>query len=611
MEDQRLTFLRMNDVSEGLDEEALQEISSQMELVRYETGELIHSPEDLQTNIAFVAQGRVKHSAMDLHGNVFMERVYTRGDQFGGLTAALAEPLPVWIVSIGPSTLLKLDYQVGLNLTFKYPKLRENMARLTARNIKKVVFGDKQRKQATLIAVFHESPVTRELTRRLVQRLQELGENPCMFTDDDNAPPMQGVPCRSLIENGQPISLDEIRRQIHAWTDSKRVFLDLSPKSQSMAVSDVFLFSEQVFWCLQPQDWPVAKDRLERIRALSEAWREKIGVVWLLENTTDLIPADENFKQLALEDYKLSLQPAGTHESRILADGLERLVHQLRGIRIGVALGGGAARGMAHLGVLKALEEQGVVVDMIAGTSAGAMTGILLATGMEHDFATKSFVKDLTPAGAFHYLPKGSQWYLLYKYRRGHFDPMLRKYVGDIRLEQLAVPTHTVTVDLISGEPVVRSEGDAVHSILESINLPVLSVPIVREGRALVDGGLVNNVPADVLVEHGCNFVIAVSVTAKLECRFGKNSPEMSTSEMKSPSTLQTILRSYVVQSKNMNSIGVQPADAVIEPDVTSFDLTEFSRADELAEIGYRSTVAELPRIKELLSKLDTSLFRK
>ena len=76
--------------------------------------------------------------------------------------------------------------------------------------------------------------------------------------------------------------------------------------------------------------------------------------------------------------------------------------------------------------------------------------------------------------------------------------------------EQAHVPSFTVTVDLVSGEPKVRVGGDTVHGILESINLPGLSSPICRDGQALVDGGLVNNIPADVLVGKGCNFVIAV-----------------------------------------------------------------------------------------------------
>jgi predicted acylesterase/phospholipase RssA len=186
---------------------------------------------------------------------------------------------------------------------------------------------------------------------------------------------------------------------------------------------------------------------------------------------------------------------------------------------------------------------------------------------------------------------------------------MLRKYLSDYRLEQLPIPMQTVTVDLVSGNSVVRESGDAVHAIVESINLPVLSSPICREGAVLVDGGLVNNVPADVLVAQGCNFVIAVSVTAKMEQIFAKNRPDTPTADMRSASTLQTILRSYLVQNKNMNSVGVQPADVVIEPDVTQFELTEFNRTDELAAEGAKATLEVIPKIKELLSQLDDKMF--
>jgi predicted acylesterase/phospholipase RssA len=185
----------------------------------------------------------------------------------------------------------------------------------------------------------------------------------------------------------------------------------------------------------------------------------------------------------------------------------------------------------------------------------------------------------------------------------------LRKYLSDSRLEQLPIPIHTVTVDLVSGNTVVRDSGDAVHAIVESINLPVLSSPICREGAVLVDGGLVNNVPADVLVAKGCNFIIAVSVTAKMEQIFAKNRPETPTSKMRRASTLQTVLRSYLVQNKNMNSVGVQPADVVIEPDVTQFELTEFNRTDELAAEGEKATLEVVPKIKELLSQLDDKMF--
>ena len=312
---------------------------------------------------------------------------------------------------------------------------------------------------------------------------------------------------------------------------------------------------------------------------------------------------------LVTNDFKVSFSPIPVNSGNQLVNGLERIVHDLRGIRIGIALGGGGAKGMAHLGVLRALEDHGIVVDMIAGTSAGAMTGTVYAAGLETEYSIQSFMHDLKPSWIFRRLPSGGHWYLLYKYRTGQFDPMLRNYLKDARIEQLPIPMHTVTVDLVSGLPVVRDKGDAVHGIVESINLPLLSLPICRPGQALVDGGLINNIPADVLVQRGCNFVIAVSVTAKLEQVFAKIRPDSREVARRRPSTLQTILRGYLVQSVNMNAVGVQPSDVCIEPDVLKFGLTEFTRTDELAAAGARATEEAIPDIKRLLSQLDKKLF--
>ncbi len=270
----------------------------------------------------------------------------------------------------------------------------------------------------------------------------------------------------------------------------------------------------------------------------------------------------------------------------------------------------GPPEAWSHLGVLKVLERSGIVVDMIAGTSAGAMTGIMYASGLDPDYNADSFATDLHPSWIFRQLPQGNYWHLLYKYRRGHFDAMLRKYLHDWRLEQLAVPCLSVTLDLVSGNSVVRARGDAVHAILESINLPVLSVPIVRNGQALIDGGLVNNIPADVLVSMGCNFVIAVSVTSKLETRFCDISPEEPTLSRNKPGLVPTLLRSLLVQNYNLNAFGVQPADVIIEPDATGIDPSEFMKAKELAAIGEAAALEQIPKIRRLLDRLDPQLFK-
>ena len=275
-----------------------------------------------------------------------------------------------------------------------------------------------------------------------------------------------------------------------------------------------------VLWCVRPQDTRAAVLLLQGLEKSVPRWRDKIRIVWVLDNNAPIAPYVPELHELAERDFKLTFDAPGANQSSLLQHGFERIVHHLRGIQIGLALGGGAARGMAHLGVLKALEQHGIYIDMLAGTSAGAMTGTLYAAGLDPEYIAHFFKMDLQPSWFFRQLPGGGYWYLLYKYRRHQFDSMLRKYLGQARMEQLILPMFTVSVDLVEGDLMVREVGDATNGVLASINLPPLSLPIIESGQALVDGGLLNNVPANVLVSKGCNFVIASTVTAKLEKDF-------------------------------------------------------------------------------------------
>ena len=188
----------------------------------------------------------------------------------------------------------------------------------------------------------------------------------------------------------------------------------------------------------------------------SQGWRDKIAIVWLLEEGSSVAPVVPELHDFASREFKICASPLPHPWGKVHSTSMERLVHYLRGVRIGIALGGGAARGMAHLGVLNALDQHGIVVDVIAGTSAGAMTGVLYAAGLDCAYLTSQFAADLETPWIFRQLPNGGYWYLLYKYRRGQFDPMVRKYLHDWKLEQLAVPCLTVTADLVAGHAVVR-----------------------------------------------------------------------------------------------------------------------------------------------------------
>jgi predicted acylesterase/phospholipase RssA/CRP-like cAMP-binding protein len=609
MSDDVVPLLKVHDYFREIPDEVLREVVQHARLTHHAGGTIVHEANVPLTTIGFVLRGRLKAVRVDARGTESLFRMIERGEQYGMMIGAVAEPVPIRVVALEPATVLGLDFEEALELTTRYPELRRLWLTTFAGNLRKHFFGTAQRRAPMMLALIHESPATRRTAERLIHRLREVGEVLAVFSDSDEWRELPGVRFRNLHADGRMLATEEIRRQAAEWQDANRIIFDMNADMAPELATRLLELVERAVYFVPAAAGAAAVERLRALGVPARGWRDKISIAWLLGTTSPVAPAVPALRELAGRDFKIAESPPQLPLGRAMAAGIERLVHDLRGVRIGVALGGGAARGMSHLGVLKALEQGGIVVDMIAGTSAGAMTGIVYASGFDCDYSATQFAADLRPSWIFRHLLRGNHWYLLYKYRRGHFDPMLRKYLRDWRLEQLALPCLSVTVDLVSGNSVVRERGDAVHAILESINLPVLSVPIVREGQALIDGGLVNNIPADVLVSMGCNFVIAVSVSAKMEHEFCQITPETRAPNGKKPSTIQTLLRSLLVQNHNLNAHGVRPADVVIETDVREFDLTEFMRAEAMAARGAEAARDQIPKIQNLLTRLDPHLF--
>ncbi|SMP43348.1 Predicted acylesterase/phospholipase RssA, contains patatin domain [Neorhodopirellula lusitana] len=592
-----------------LSDSAIADIAAVGEYVHLKEGAIVHLADQTLTSVFFVVDGRLLASVMDRFGNCVLERELTRGTAFGLLSIAQPDQASSNVVATEPTTGIRLGIAALAKLASTHTDLQMNLYRLAGNIARQIVMVDRTKRQPKRVSIVHQSPACRQLTPALLKRLKQLDETLCVLRDDPEWHPVEDVPFRLLFVDGKLIGEHERQTQLDEWSDIGRIFIDLDAQHEQLQLVHLMSVADRVLWCVQPSDAHAALNIIKSLQSLVAGWREKICLVWLLDDETTIPPYFPEVADLVERDFKISFAKAASNQGGLLPSGVERIVHHLRGIQIGIALGGGAARGMAHLGVLKVLEDNGIYVDMMAGTSAGAMTGVLYSSGMSVDYTIESFKKDLRLPWYFRCLPGGSYWYLLVKYRRGGFAPMLRKYLGNARLEQLPLPMCTVTVDLVRGRPVVREVGDAVRCILESINIPGFSVPIVGDGEALIDGGIVNNIPADVLVDKGCNFVIVSSVTAKLEAEFAGICADQPGKTRTSLSVLNVLMRASMVQNFNMNSVGVQPADFIIEPDVTAFDLSEFERTDELAAVGESSTSEVLEMLKQQLSKLDSKLF--
>lgn len=603
-----IDLLKAHEYFRGVSDAILGEIARFGTVTNYDTAAVVHQLNDSLTSTCFVLRGRLKAVRVDSHGDEQLFLMFERGEQYGIMLGGLGESLPVRIFALEPSTVLSLDHEKSMELMLLYPDLRRQWLQSYARSLRRRLLEPASGQRPKLVAMLHQSPATQNLAQTIIRRLQGLREAVCVMSDADSWRSIPDVRFRSLLDGNRLIEVAEIRGQIAEWSQAKRIVVDVTA-AQNLDWAVLLRPADCALVFLRPREINSAIERLRALDLVSQGWRDKIAIVWVLEEGSSVAPAAPEVQSFAKREFKICESPLPHPWERVHSASLERLIHYLRGVRIGVALGGGAARGMAHLGVLHALGEHGIVADLIAGTSVGAMTGVLYSAGLDCNYLVKQFAADLKLPWIFRQLPSGGYWYLLYQYRRGKFDGLLRNYLHDWKLEQLLVPCLAVTVDLVGGKAVVRDSGDAVEAILESINLPMLSAPICRNGEALIDGGVVNNIPADVLTSQGCNFVIAVSVTAKIRTQFGANKPDTPTPRMHTPSSLRTLFRTFEVQNFSLNSVGLLPAEVVIEPEVIDFDLSEFMRAEELAAVGEQAALVQVPKIKQLLARLDPALF--
>ncbi len=252
--------------------------------------------------------------------------------------------------------------------------------------------------------------------------------------------------------------------------------------------------------------------------------------------------------------------------------------------RVGVALCGGVAYGVAQIGVLKALEEAGIHIDCIAGTSAGAIIAAAYASGI--------------PLSRIEEIGIQTGWGQLFSFRpsrkglvsSGPIEEYIHKNLKVATFEELKKPLAVVTTDLCSGEEVVFTHGPLDKAVRASCSIPGVYTPVELEGHQLADGGMAENVPVKALKNLGADVVIAVNL-------FGHH-------QVFPPATnvFQIMMRVwyFFVQEE---SAWRDQADIIIEPDMRLFDLFDFSAGKEMIAVGEKEAKKHIPKIKQVLQR--------
>jgi len=250
--------------------------------------------------------------------------------------------------------------------------------------------------------------------------------------------------------------------------------------------------------------------------------------------------------------------------------------------RVGVALGGGFARGIAHLGVLRVLEQERIPIDYLGGTSAGALLAISYASGHTiREIEAQARATRFTDFGSWNL-----SWMGLASNRKLEHYP--RKYLGVSTFEELRIPLAIAATDLGTGEPVYFTRGRLGPALRASCAYPGMFVPVELEGRMLVDGFLAAPVPIESLRNMGADVIIAVFLEAA--------------SDRKPSSLVDVIGLSFAILQRHADLEWRRAADIIIEPNVKYFLWDDFDKTPELMAAGEAATRIALPKIRAALA---------
>ncbi len=613
MSKDKLQALKQSQIGCGLPAAQHQAIADSINWIEYKSGETIFQQDEAGDSLLLVAEGRVKlTSSRGLEGESFIEHVDV-GEHFGELALLTGQPRSVTATAVMDTRVLQLTGAKFQSLLVQVPGLAANVSRTLGFRLRRETTGKKIRSVSRVIGIVNPSNDLNSvrMSERLVVGLADgllnassNGNNIQIISD--NVAPNAATRRFNVLEIPRNMAIaaksEWVRQQLseqNSYDGHTIVYLSGANPSE---LRKILVQCEQVLWLSTPENESSNKTQLRTLLSVESRLAAKAHWGWLLPEGFKPENIPPSPAGLGLPDFKIVLGDS-KHISRLERMSISRLVRFIRKTRLGLALGGGAARGLAHLGVLKAFEEEGIYFDLIAGTSAGALVGVPYAYGISPDECTEAFRNDLTPGGIFRYLPKGNEWYLLYQFRMGKWDKLLRKHIGNAKLEQLLTPVSTISVDLITGQQVVRDRGDATHGILESINLPNISKPIIRDGMALVDGGVINNVPADVLPERGADLVLGVDIANQMSHRFGKNTPMTPLDRMRAPGLFRTMIRAAEVQGHQVTALRTRSVDQMITVDASQFNFADFSSAREMSEVGAEAAVKAMSEFKRMISQ--------
>ena len=507
----------------------------------------------------------------DEHGGKRLVAQVPPGETVGEMSLISGEAQSAQVVALRDTELLRISPEGFENLTSRHPRVMFNLMRMLVHRLSETTrqAADRARPKTFAIVPLQEGLTHMPIAERLAAALRDMGSRAAVL---DTSAADHETEWFNDFEAAHDFVFYRGDTPDSAWT---HLCLRQADRVLLLARADEPL-------PLKPLDLPAFKER-------------STGLPQLLllhpEGRTQDLP--EHFA------LRSGLFESHYHVRQGRVDDIRRLARSVAGRAVGLVFAGGGARGFAHIGVAKALAEAGVPFDYLGGTSMGAIIAAGLALEWSIDELTarmrEAFVEN-NPLNDYT-LP------LIALVRGKRVSELLRAHFGEVRIEEMPKPFFCVSSDLTIGRIHVHREGLLWRALRASVSLPGILPPVTHHGHLLVDGGVMNNLPVDIIGQYSKGPIIASDVTGELDLRvsdshYGERSIwSLLWQRMRgTPSIVSILMRSGTVGSEAQRRLVREHADFLFEPPLEDIGLRDWKKLDRAVAEGYAHAVMRIEK---------------
>lgn len=603
-----------------LDDEALRMAEEYAEWVYLQQGECLFSQGDAGGAVYLVMSGHLYAILSDHSGNQRVLNDIGRGEIIGEIAFFTHEARTASIFASRDSILIRFNHASFTRLSERYPNITQFIIQMLIRRLRtrelhqgnkgSIRYGGLGQQSTTRV---RWSSVTRKISniaiiplsdrvpvelfaQKLETALRTFGKVLVLTAQRVDAE--LGNPGISQSSVEDPLSI-----RLTAWLDRQELLYQfvvyVAEPGASAWTQRCVRQADRILLAGMAHESPALRETEDRFLAGMNSITSPPQSLVLIHPNRDRLPSGTR--------QWIDLRPVENHFHIVMdrQEDFERLARVMTGHAVGLVLGGGGARGLAHLGVYRALQEIGIPIDIIGGTSMGAIAGAQIALQWNWEqirSRNKVAWVDMQPASDYT-IP-------MFAFLKSHrADKAMEHSFETHQIEDTWINFFCVSSNLTTAEIMIHREGPLAHALRASSSLPGVFVPVIDGKNILVDGAVFNNLPGNLVREFGSGFNIVINVSPEedlipkherfpsawgaLKDRFlhGEKNPGV-------PTIFDTIIRSLLLSSTNVANSVQRDADLYLAPPVNEFGMLEFTAFEQIMEAGYRYSVDTLKYFK-------------